>query len=164
LIHFLNTHGIFFIAQATLSNTPNTTKIWKSAIQLGLIGPLSEEWNSYITLLQSSGITLFNSNDKLVWSWNKTSGTVITNLGYQCIASNSLNEVSCWWYKAIWRVKVQSKIICFIWLCLKDQILTSANFRKRGGIGPVVCSLCFQDDETIDHLFIHYEYTQIIWK
>jgi ribonuclease HI len=47
---------------------------------------------------------------------------------------------------------------------LKGRILTGANYRKRGGIGPVVCSLCLKDDETIDHLLIHCEYTQLIWK
>jgi hypothetical protein len=65
LIHFLNTHWIFSIAQATLSFTPNSTTIWKSASQLGLTGPLSEEWNNYITLLQSNGITLQNSKINL---------------------------------------------------------------------------------------------------
>jgi hypothetical protein len=51
-----------------------------------------------------------------------------------------------------------------MWLCLKDSILTGANYKKRGGIGPVVCILCLQDDETTYHLLIHCEATQNIWK
>jgi hypothetical protein len=114
--------------------------------------------------LKSNGILVINTKGKLVWSWNRTTGTITTNLTYQCIASNSHNEVSCWWYKEIWRVNIHRKIICFMWLCLKDRILIGANFRKRGGIGPVVCNLCLKDDETTNHLFIHCEYTQYIWK
>jgi hypothetical protein len=154
----------FSIAQVALSTTNNNSTIWKSVNQLGLIRTLSDEWNSYITILKSSGISLINTKDNLVWSWNMTTGTVTTNLAYQCIASISQNEISCWWLKAIWRVNIQSKIICFMWLCLKDHLLTGANFRKRGGIGRVVCSLCLKDDETIDHIFIRCEYTQYIWK
>jgi hypothetical protein len=42
--------------------------------------------NSYITNLKSSGVTLNNTNDKIVWSWNKAIGTITSDLAYQCIA------------------------------------------------------------------------------
>ena len=70
LIYSLNTQSIFSIAQATLPITPDSPTIWKSSSYIGLMGPMLEEWNNYITLLQSNGISLQNTKDKLVWSWN----------------------------------------------------------------------------------------------
>ena len=49
-------------------------------------------------------------------------------------------------------------------LCLKDSILTGENYKKRGGIDHVACSLCLQDDETTDHLLISCVVTQKFWK
>jgi hypothetical protein len=99
-------------------------------------------------MFKSNGVSLNNFNDKIVWSSNKAFGSVSADLAYQCIASNLHNGVCKWWYKSIWRVNIPRKIICFMWLCLKDCILTGANYKKRGGIGPVVCILCLKDDET----------------
>jgi hypothetical protein len=99
-----------------------------------------------------------------VWSWNRAVGSVTVVLAYQCIAFSSHIGDLKWWYKLIWKVNIPSKVICFIWLCLKDKILTGANYKKRGGIGPVVCTLCLQDDETTNHLLIQCEVTRNIWK
>jgi len=164
LIYSLNTHNIFSIAQATFPITPNSPTIWKIVIYIGLTRPMLDEWKKFITLLQSNGISLQNTKDKLVWSWNRHSGSVTANLAYHCIARNTLTEVPYWWYKAIWKFNVHNKITYFIWLCLKDGIRIGANYRKRGGIGPAACNLCLQDDETTQHLLIHCKYTQLIWK
>jgi hypothetical protein len=51
-----------------------------------------------------------------------------------------------------------------MWRCLMDCILTRANYRRRGGIGPSVCILCLKDEETASHLFVHCEISQIIWQ
>jgi ribonuclease HI len=115
-------------------------------------------------MLRSSGITLNDSSDKLVWSWNGAMGTVSANLAYQSISFMNLLDENKWWYKAIWKVRIPGKIICFMWLCLKDCILTGANYRKRGGIGPSVCSLCLRGEETTTHLFVHCATSQSIWK
>ena len=162
LIHSLNNKGFYSIAQAVVPNTLNHSQIWLNANQLRLTGDLSNEWNNYIELLKRSGVSLTMSNDKLVWSWNKAFGSVSVDLAYQCIVINSHIGDYKWWYKSIWKFNIPSKVICFMWLCLKDCILTSANYKKRGGI--VVCSLCLKDYETTKHLLIHCEATQNISK
>jgi len=125
---------------------------------------MSTEWNDYILNLKSSGIILNNSNDKIVWSCNRATGIVTIDLAYKSISYKQNKEIFKWWYKAIWKVNVPSKITCFIWLCLKDCIIIGANFRKQGGIGTSVCNLFLKDEETTSHLFIHCETTQFIWK
>jgi hypothetical protein len=164
LIQHLNNRHIYTLAQAALPDVPGFTQRWIDANQLGLSGDLATEWNNFLLILKSSGITLNNTNDKIVWSWNKAMGTITANLAYQSISNNYHKERTRWWFKSIWKVNIPSKITCFMWLCLKDCIITGANYRKQGGIGPSVCSLCLKDEETTSHLFIHCETTQFIWK
>lgn len=106
--------------------------------------------------------SLNNSRDELVWSWNIEKGFVTTNLAYQSLSYINLLDDNRWWYKAIWKVNIPSKIICFMWLCLIDGVFTGANYRRMGGIGPLACSLCLRDEETTSHLFVHCEVSQSI--
>jgi hypothetical protein len=164
LIQSLNTKGIYSISQDVDPITLNNTQYWLNSNHLNLTGDMSIKWNNYIKVLKSSGVSLNQSNDKIVWSWNRACGSVSTNLAYQFIVINSHNGDYKWSFKPIWKVKIPRKIICFMWLCLKYSILIGENYKKRGDIGLVVCSLCLQDDETIEHLIIHCEVTQNIWK
>ena len=50
-----------------------------------------------------------------------------------------------------------------MWLCLEDCILIGFNYQKRGGIGPSACTLCLKDEESVTHLFINCQCTQLIW-
>jgi hypothetical protein len=65
--------------------------------------------------------------------------------------------------QAIWKLKLPTKLICFMWMCLNDCILTGVNFQKRGGIGPTACNLCLKNEETTTHLFVECPITQKIW-
>jgi hypothetical protein len=109
---------------------------------------LSIEWDTYIAGLKSSKITLNQTNDQFMWSWNRAVKSVTTDLAYQCFVFTSHSGDLKWRYKPIWKINIPSKVICFMWLCLTDCILTGANYKKRGRIGHVVCSICLQDDET----------------
>jgi hypothetical protein len=133
-------------------------------ITLKLSGELALEWDSFILALRTNGISLNDSSDKLVWSWNRALGTVSVKLAYQSILFTNLKGENRWWYKAIWQVNVPSKIICFIWLCLMDSILTGVNYQRRGGIGPTTCSLCLNVEDTTDHLFSFCVVSKFIWK
>jgi hypothetical protein len=44
------------------------------------------EWENFVTILKSSGIHLKNTNDKIVWTWNRSTGEVTANLAYQSIS------------------------------------------------------------------------------
>jgi hypothetical protein len=61
-------------------------------------------------MLWSSGISLNNSSDKIVWSWNRAMGSVTANLAYQSISFINLLDENRWWYKAIWKVSIQVKL------------------------------------------------------
>jgi ribonuclease HI len=130
---------------------------------LGLNIELSQEWDAYTKELILSGIRLNKEKDFLHWSWNRSTGTVTASSAYYCILYTSNCNDGQWWHKTIWSVKVAVKIICFLWLCLEDRLLTGINFQKRGGIGPSVCTLCLKAEESVTHLFVDCQITQMIW-
>jgi len=121
------------------------------------------KWEVFTQNLRNSGIRLSNAKDKLSWSWNRSTGKITANLAYQCILYTNKMVVEKWWHKAIWMVKVTVKIICFMWICIEDRILTGINYQKRGGINPSVCALCLKEEESATHLFVDCQTTQFIW-
>jgi hypothetical protein len=131
--------------------------------QFGLTEELKFEWDNYVSTLRDSGINLTNENDNMVWSWNRTPGTITAKLAYQSILFFNNSEEKKWWYKAIWGLNIPIKLVCFMWMCLKDCILTGVNYQKRGGIGPSVCNLYLKNEESIVHLFVDCPKTQNIW-
>jgi hypothetical protein len=63
----------------------------------------------------------------------------------------------------IWDPFGLPKINFFCWVLMHRRVLTGENLAKRGIFGPHRCSLCSAAQETIDHLFIDYPYTQEVW-
>jgi hypothetical protein len=63
----------------------------------------------------------------------------------------------------IWNPKFWPKVSIFLWLTIQNRILTWDNLWKRGFIGPSICPLCQQQEETMEHLFNHCNYSEIIW-
>lgn len=53
----------------------------------------------------------------------------------------------------LWKVKVPTKVKCFIQLTLKQKIITWDALQLRGFHGPSRCSFCLTALETAEHLF-----------
>jgi len=68
------------------------------------------------------------------------------------------------WRQALWKWDLQLKIKLFIRLAAENKILTWENLQNRGWEGPNRCHLCFQDNENINHLFIHCSFTKSVWE
>jgi hypothetical protein len=51
----------------------------------------------------------------------------------------------------------------FLWLIVHNCVLTWDNLRKRGFIGPSICTLCQQKEERKEHLFNSFPFSQRIW-
>ena len=71
LIQVLNSSNIYTIAQASVPDVSGTFKSWLKSNQIGFSDEHKTKWDSFVSILNSSDILLKNSNDKLVWSWNK---------------------------------------------------------------------------------------------
>ena len=47
---------------------------------------------------------------------------------------------------------------------MEKKLLTLENSTKRGGMGPNMCYLCFNEMEIVSHLLIHCQFTKDAWK
>ena len=66
-------------------------------------------------------------------------------------------------YKFMWKTKIPQKIKIFLWLAIRNSILTKVNLVRRGWKGPVSCHFCGAV-ETIDHLFVSCSTAKLIWN
>jgi hypothetical protein len=63
----------------------------------------------------------------------------------------------------IWNLRHWPKITLFLWLVSHSSILTWDNLMKRGFVGPSLCILCREAEETMNHLLNTCPYTAQLW-
>lgn len=74
-----------------------------------------------------------------------------------------LQQFSCP-LKKFWYIKAPLKIRVFLWLFLKNKILTKDNLYKRGWRkGDKICQFCCRE-ESIQHLFFECPLAKLIWN
>lgn len=66
-------------------------------------------------------------------------------------------------HKCIWTIGIPSKVFFFLWTAFLDKILTLDNLQSRGWILANRCCLCYREEETVDHLFVHCALANVIW-
>jgi hypothetical protein len=99
--------------------------------------------------------------DILRWGY-RPRGTFSTGEAYQLKApTNPLPNAKVWC--KLWNLKHWPKITLFLWLVIHSSILTWDNLSKRGFVGPSICLLCGEAEETMNHLLNSCHYTAQIW-
>ena len=151
---YLEDLNICFLAQAHNSLFPSRC-YWYTAEDLNLGGSYSTIWNNYIAGLIGAGIRLIDCSDDLVWTYKKNSGSITAKAAYDCIVCSHIPPAANHADSFLWNKALPNKISCFIWLSLRNRILTWENLQKRGFHGPGICALCCSDEETVEHLFIN---------
>ena len=77
-------------------------------------------------------------------------------LGYEVMQNVDRTLV---WAKACY-LGLTPKINIFFWVMLQNRILTVDNLIKRGQKIPNRCILCKNHCESVDHLFLHCDFTR----
>jgi hypothetical protein len=88
--------------------------------------------------------------DILQWG-NSTTGTFTIKEAYYLKAQFHLLPKNPIWH-TIWKSHLWPKVSTFLWLLVQNRILTWDNLRKKGFIGPSMCPLCMQQEESMEHL------------
>jgi hypothetical protein len=109
-------------------------------------------------LLRScNNLSLSDQEDRIVWCLNKKGFSV--NSFYK----KKVNDQVAVTYKFLWKSKLPQKIKIFIWLVVRNKILTKDNLKKRNWNGSQACCFCGYDEST-DHLFFHCPIARYVWR
>ena len=137
---------------------------WKKDEPPGLVGDQKEEWNNFFKGMVGSDFVINNSKYILLWSWDKKIGNANANLAYK-FRMVELREVEPYfWYNELWNWQLPLKVKLFVWLMLKQRILTWEKLNKRGFSGTSRCVLCGISEETMFHLFVERAFIKDIWQ
>jgi len=116
-----------------------------------------ESLDSFLTLFYSmnprSGAT-----DSMVWTPSSWHGFAVKSY-YNILSSPNKEEPGSFPWKSIWKVKAPPRIAFFLWATALGRILTVDNLRRRGFQLINRCCLCKKDEETINHLLLHCEFS-----
>ncbi|CAN1764879.1 Uncharacterized mitochondrial protein AtMg00310 [Linum perenne] len=98
--------------------------------------------------------------DKIIWQF-APSGEYSVHSGYE-VAKEVLAEppqfeptdvVDTKVWKAIWKIEIQPKFHFFLWRILHRSLPVRAELFYRGLQIPTFCPVCWDEEETIEHLF-----------
>lgn len=109
-----------------------------------------------------SFVQLSWGDDSVSWRFSSSKDFSLSSL-YKVLSDGGL---CCPRAKVIWGCGSPIKIRVFIWLALKDRILTYENLRKRNwpGYSGQLCPLCSFKEESLDHLLLKCSVIKPIWR
>ncbi|CAN1228457.1 hypothetical protein LINGRAPRIM_LOCUS1291 [Linum grandiflorum] len=91
---------------------------------------------------------------QLVWSLTSSNLFSVRSL-VSHLVDKKFQGLPCFPANRVWLSWIPPKVCCFMWLSCLDRISTIDNLRKRGIIMPNCCHLCWEDEESMDHIFLH---------
>ena len=94
------------------------------AEELCIAGDWKLIWDSFTRILELGGIRLNTQLDSMIWAYNKNDGSVSAKLVYDNIVCTYAPSAGNRLIKHIWTGALPRKISCFIWLALKNKLLT----------------------------------------
>jgi hypothetical protein len=163
LIQYLNSKNLFYIFHTSeISRAGFPSNNWFSSQDLALPSILTLEWNSFRHHLVGTGIQLHDAEDQPTWTGGDRSGFLSARNVYTEIANHHWPSNTGGWKNKLWTWSIPLKIKLFFWLSLDNKINTWDVLKKKGGIGPNVCHLCLQEEETVQHIFIHCDFTRAV--
>ncbi|XP_059289469.1 uncharacterized protein LOC132042988 [Lycium ferocissimum] len=123
-----------------------------------------QDWeiNDLLQLLGAlENYILAEAPDRIIWG-NSKKGEYTVKQCYE-IGCSENGLLENWPWKHVWRTRQPLKVSCFTWTALKGACLTQDNLRRRGIILINRCHLCYQTNETVNHLFLHCPVTAAVW-
>lgn len=68
-----------------------------------------------------------------------------------------------WWWRKIWKQKCPAKGKNLVWTILENKIPIGDIIQKREFHGSSGCSLCRNQGDTTDHIFVRCPFTSSVW-
>nr|GEV45283.1 reverse transcriptase zinc-binding domain-containing protein [Tanacetum cinerariifolium] len=73
------------------------------------------------------------------------------------------NEEVKWW-KAVWFTQCIPKHAFIMWMAINKRLMTQDRMKMWGSYDMMVCSLCYKQEESHNHLFFICPYSNKLWK
>ncbi|XP_027174688.1 uncharacterized protein LOC113774342 [Coffea eugenioides] len=67
-------------------------------------------------------------------------------------------------WKQLWKMKIKHKQKLIVWKCLNQALPSREAVHKRTGNGDIICKLCGENSETMEHRFFQCKQAQMIWR
>lgn len=128
---------MFHALDKGLNNISFRRTLWGDSLEL---------WNHIKDSREEFFLT--DQKDSIRWSLTKSDVYSVKSL-YRHLIEDGANFP----HKCMWKTKMPSRIKFFVWLLLRNSILTKDNLLKHGWVGDPGCPFCGRN-ESIDHLFL----------
>ena len=121
-----------------------------------LIGDARELWEHIKEVCSS--VTLNDDKDEVKCTLTKK-GVYTVKSFYRHLIENGIKYLHLY----MWKIKMPPRIKVFMWLALRNSILTKDNLLRRGWKGDDRCPFCGRK-ENINHLFLSFSVARLLWN
>jgi len=114
-----------------------------------------------LSLLAASNANVHPSvEDQIVWSLDS-----IGTFSVKSVCEKKLVPISTDFpAKEIWKSKAPSKVCFLAWAASKGKVPTEIMLKRRIFSLASRCALCLNEEESIDHLFLHCHWASTLWS
>jgi hypothetical protein len=105
-------------------------------------------------------VHLNQHKDTITWKWT-ASGDFSVASAYDIQFRGSFNPYPA---TPVWQAHAQPKCKFFVWLVMRNRILTAENMIKKGWPCFHICSFCLCSHETTKHLLVDCNYAEVVWN
>ncbi|CAN1121952.1 Putative ribonuclease H protein At1g65750 [Linum perenne] len=98
------------------------------------------------------------------WVWGLESlGHFSIKTAYNLICETNFRPISRWW-RAVWKWNGPNRIRHFLWLVVRDKLLTNEVRCQRGFSSDAICSRCSSETESILHILRDCDFAREAWS
>lgn len=169
-----------FLELYHLPNSPNNSVAearhwvgdsWHWNVSFGSIYSFGLEWLKQDFLGWVEEVKLHpNTDDKFVWRPDPTRVFTVKscyNLLVDVVPEEPVCDSLRRAFRDLWNLKIPSKILIFGWRVLLNRLPTKDHlFKKRiiSSASDILCVLCLDEEESLDHLFLRCVVSKKIWR
>ncbi|KAE8687175.1 hypothetical protein F3Y22_tig00111022pilonHSYRG00184 [Hibiscus syriacus] len=138
--------------------------VWDIQMRRNLVDWEVEQWLVIISLLNSSSLSLVEE-DCWIWLGNGEGCFTAKSCMKTYFDREGIDQLESNWEQYVWKGVAPPRVESFVWQLAHHRVAVKEELLKRGvsGVEDSVCPLCRKYNETVSHLFLHYEVVWVLW-